>query len=116
MPELDDIEPLLPRTRTYSRTTTAPSQPRLVAQLPQHGVRLRLWQPFSLQQLKWRYLQPFGNTLQRLECQITLPPFQSTHVRAVDTQYVGKGLLAQTTGNPVGPQVAAHRPLQIALH
>jgi hypothetical protein len=59
---------------------------------------------------------PLSDPFQHPERDVPLAPLQAAHISAVHSDEVGECLLAEATCNPVSSQVAAHPPLQIALH
>jgi hypothetical protein len=66
----------------------------------------------SLPEKRYRIkTEPFGNALQALEGQVALATLDATHVSPMHTEHVGKGLLAESLGFAVGPQIAAYGSL-----
>ncbi len=73
---------------------------------------LGLPRPQELQRVQ---VDPSGEPLDALERQVALPALDAAHVRAVDTEDIGEGLLAEAAGLPVGPQVQADDALQVSF-
>jgi hypothetical protein len=79
-----------------------------------HGLlRFALTTPISLRTKQGQRFkaQPLSDTLDGLECQVTLAPLNTAHVGAVDAEHIGECLLAQFPGFAVGPQVPANGSL-----
>lgn len=71
---------------------------------------------FGRQQLERVDPHPAREALHALEREVALTALDATHVGAVDSQQIGECLLAEPSALPVGPDVAPHRALKIALH
>ena len=77
----------------------------------------RAWSRFSVQQQTDRIdAEAVGNAFERFEGQVALAPFDAAHVGAVHLEKFCEVFLAESTGLPMGAQIASHRLLQHALH
>ena len=69
--------------------------------------------PLLLQECQSLHPNLLCHLLQALEGEVAFTSFHSAHVGAVDAKNVCEGFLAQSSLQPVGTQVPAHRPLEI---
>jgi hypothetical protein len=72
--------------------------------------------PVGAQQRQGIDLEAPRNAFDALERQVALASLYAPHVRPVDTDDIGKRLLAEPALLAVGPQAPAHRSLKLAFH
>jgi hypothetical protein len=69
-----------------------------------------------LQQLEGIDTESFGYPFDRLEGEIALAPLDAPHIRAVDPQHVGEGLLTELPSLAVRAKMLSESSLQVSLH
>lgn len=62
------------------------------------------------------HVEPTGDPLERSQCQIPLAAFEAAHVRAMDAEDDGEGLLTETVDLPVATEICPDGSLKIAFH
>jgi len=69
------------------------------------------WLILWLEQRQWVEIKSAGDALQALERQVALASLDAAHVGAVNAEYVGKRLLAESFGFSIGAQGSANGAL-----
>ena len=78
-----------------------------------HDQKRRWHSALPLQELEGLHPNLLRHLLQALEGEVAFTAFHAAHVGAVDAKNVCEGFLAQTSLQPVGTQIPAHRLLEI---